>query len=125
MIKRRDIKLITTERRSNYLVSEPNYFIFIKNNKFFYKTLLAIEMKITEILTNKPFDLGLSMLALSEILMYEFWYDYVKSKYDEKAKLCYVDTDIVYIRTVDIYKDIAEDVKIRFDTSNYELDSHY
>ena len=82
-------------------------------------------MKITEILTNKPFDLGLSMLALSEILMYEFWYDYVKPKYDEKAKLCYVDTDIVYIRTVDIYKDIAEDVKIRFDTSNYELDSHY
>ena len=125
MIKRRDIKLITTERRSNYLVSEPNYFIFIKNNKFFYKTLLAIEMKITEILTNKPFDLGLSMLTLSEILIYEFWYDYVKPKYDEKAKLCYVDTDIVYIKTVDIYKDIAEDVKIRFDTSNYELDSHY
>ena len=125
MIKRRDIKLITTERRSNYLVSEPNYFIFIKNNKFFCKTLLAIEMKITEILTNKPFDLGLSMLTLSEILIYEFWYDYVKPKYDEKAKLCYVDTDIVYIRTVDIYKDIPEDVKIRFDTSNYELDSHY
>ena len=82
-------------------------------------------MKITEILTNKPFDLGLSILALSEILMYEFWYDYVKPKYDEKSKLCYVDTDIVYIRTVGIYKDIAEDVKMRFDTSNYELDRHY
>ena len=55
--------------------------------------------------------------------MYEFWYDYVKPKYIEKAKLCYMDTDssIVYIKTNDIYKDIAQDVENRFDTSNYEL----
>ena len=56
--------------------------------------------------------------------MYEFWYDYVKPKYDKKAKLCYIDTDtfIVYIKTDDIYKDIAEDVETRFDTLNYELE---
>ena len=56
--------------------------------------------------------------------MYEFWYDYVKPTYGEKAKLCYMDTDgfIVYIKTDDIYKDTAEDVEIRLDTSNYELD---
>ena len=56
--------------------------------------------------------------------MYEFWYDYVKLKYDKKVKLYYMDTDsfIVYIKTDDIYKDIAEDVETRFDTSNYELD---
>ena len=56
--------------------------------------------------------------------MYEFWYDCVKSKYGEKAKLCYMDTDsfIVYMKTDDIDKDIAEDVETRFDTSNYELD---
>ena len=56
--------------------------------------------------------------------MYEFWYDYVKSKCGEKAKLCYMDTDsfIVYVKTDDVYKDIAEDVEKRFDTSNYELD---
>ena len=56
--------------------------------------------------------------------MYEFWYDYVKPKYSEKAKLCFMDTDnfIVYIKKDDIYKDIAEDVETRFDTSNYELD---
>ena len=47
--------------------------------------------------------------------MYEFWYDYVKPKYDEKAKLCF----IVYIQAVDIYKDVAEDIETRFDTSNY------
>ena len=53
-----------------------------------------------------------------------FWYDYVKLKYGEKVKLCYMDTDsfIVYIKTDDIYKDIAEDFETRFDTSNYELD---
>ena len=56
--------------------------------------------------------------------MYEFWHDYVEPRYDEKRKLCYIDTNsfIVYIKTDDIYKDIAEDVETRFDTSNYELD---
>ena len=56
--------------------------------------------------------------------MYEFWYDYVKPKYDENSKLCYMDTDsfIVYIKKDDIYKDIAEDVETRFYTSNYDLD---
>ena len=56
--------------------------------------------------------------------MYEFWYDYVKPKYGEKPKLCYMDTDDVNIKikTDDIYKDIAEDVERRFDTSNYGLE---
>ena len=64
--------------------------------------------------------LGLSILDLSKTIIYNFWYDYVKPKYGEKAKLCYMDTDsfIVYIKTDDIYKDTAEDVKTRFDTSN-------
>ena len=92
--KRKDIKLVTTERRRNYLVSEPNY----HTTKFFTENLLAIEMKKAEILTNKPVHLGLSILELRRILMYEFWYDYVKPKYGEKAKLCYMDMDsfIVY-----------------------------
>ena len=75
---------------------------------------------------NKPVYLGLSILELSEILMHEFWYDYIKPKYDKKAKLCYMDTNIfiVYIKTDDIYRGIAEDVETRFDTSNYELESN-
>ena len=62
---------------------------------------------------NKPIYLELSILELSKILMHEFWYNYVKPKYGEKAKLFYIDTDIfiVYIKTDDIYKDIAEDVE--------------
>ena len=75
-------------------------------------------MKKTEIIMNKPVYLGLSLVKLSEILMHEFWYDYVKPKYGTKAKLCY----IAYIKTDDIYKDIAEDAETRFDTSNYELE---
>ena len=56
--------------------------------------------------------------------MYEFWYDYVKPKYGEKAKLCNTETDnfIVYIKTEDIHVDISKDIETRFDTSNYELD---
>ena len=73
---------------------------------------------------NKPVYLGLSILELNKILMYEFWYDYVKPKYGEKAKLFYMDTDsfIIYIKTDHIYKDIVEYLETRFDTSNYELD---
>ena len=69
---------------------------------------------------NKPVYLELSVLDLSKILMYEFWY--VKPKYGKKAKLCYMDTNIfiVYIKTDHIYKDTDEDVEIRFDFSNYE-----
>ena len=80
--------------------------------------------KKTEIIMKKPVYLALSILELSKILMYQFWYDYVKPKYGKKAKLCYMDTDsfIVYIKTDDTCKDIAEDVETRFGTSNYELE---
>ena len=76
-------------------------------------------MKKPRILMNKPVCFGLSKLELSKILMYAFWYN-VKPKYDDKAKLCYMDTDslIAHIKTDYIYKDIAEDIKTRFDTMN-------
>ena len=78
--------------------------------------------KTAEILKNKPVYLRLSILELSKILVYEFWYDYVKPKYGKK--LYYIDTDsfIVYIKADDIYKDTSDDIETRFDTSNYELD---
>ena len=57
--------------------------------------------------------------------MYEFWYDYIRPKYQDNAKLCYMDTEslIIHIRTEDVYGDIVDDVEIRFDTSNYEVNS--
>ena len=73
---------------------------------------------------NKPVYLGLSILDLSKTVMYEFWYDYLKPKYGENLKICYMDTNsfIAHVKTDDIYKDIAEDVEKRFNTSNYEID---
>ena len=101
-------------------MSEPNF----QTTKFFTENLLAIEMEKIEILMNRPVYLGPSKLELSNILMYEFWYDYTKPKYGENAKVCYMDTDsfIIYVKTDDIYKDTAEDVETRFYTSNFELD---
>ena len=112
-----DIKLVTTERRRNCLVSEVSY----HTAKFFNENLLAIEMKKSDILMNKPVCLGLSILELSKIRMYEFWYNYVKLKYDEKEKLCYIyrDSFIAYIKTDDIYKDIANDIERKFVTPNH------
>ena len=73
---------------------------------------------------NRPVYLGLSILDLNKSVMYEFWYDYLKPKYGENAKRSFMDTDtfIVHVKTDDIYKDIAEDVETRFDTSNFEID---
>ena len=117
--KHRDIKLVTTERRRNYLVSQPNY----QTTKLFSENLLAIEMKKLKVKMNKPVYLGLSILKISKTLMYEFWYDYIKSKYQNNAKLCNMDIDnlIIHIKTEDIYEDIVNDVEKRFDTSNFEV----
>ena len=118
--KHRDITLVRTERGRNCLVSEPNYY----TTKFFPENVLVIEMKKMQILVNKPVYFRLSILELSKILMYKFWYDYVKLKYGEKSKLCYMNRDsfTVYIKTDNTNKDIV-DVETRFDTSNYELDT--
>ena len=85
--------------------------------------LSIIEMNKTKVKMNKPVYLGLSILEISKILMYEFWYVYIKPKYGNNVKLCYMDTDsfIMNIKTEDFYKDIANDVEKRFDTSTYEV----
>ena len=82
-------------------------------------------MKKTKVKMNKPIYLGLSILEISKILMYEFWYDYMKPKYNDNVRLCYMDTDsfVMHIKTNDFYEDIASDVENRFDTSNYEANT--
>ena len=73
---------------------------------------------------NKPIYVGVAILDISKTLMYEFWYGYLKPKYGDRIKLCYMDTDslIPFIKTEDFYEDIADDVEKRFDTSDYKLD---
>ena len=80
-------------------------------------------MKKIKVKMNKPVYLGLSILEISKTLMYEFWYDYIKPKYQCNAKLSYMDTDclIVNIKPEDVYTDIANDIEKRFDASNYEI----
>ena len=114
----RDIKLVTSDKRRKRLVSEPNY----HSHKKFSEHLMAIEMKKTRVKMTKPLYLGMSILDISKTLMYEFWYDYVKPKYKDKAKLCYMDTDsfVINIFTEDFFEDINNDVERWFDTSNYD-----
>ena len=71
---------------------------------------------------NDPVHLRLSILEIRKTLMFEFWYDYMKPKYGDNVKLCYMDTDglIIHIKTEDFYEDIANDVEKKIDTSNYE-----
>ena len=110
--KDRDIKLVTTDKRRNQLASEPNY----HTAKYFSENLMVIEMKKTKVKTNKPIRLGMSILDISNTLVYEFWCDYIKLKYkwnciqrscaqrsctQDRAKLCYMDIDsfVIHIKT--------------------------
>ena len=83
---------------------------------------MGCEMGKVRVVMNKPVYLGQAILDLSKTIMYEFHYDYMKLKYpDDELKLCYMDTNsLIYsIKTGDFYKDIADDVETRFDTSGY------
>ena len=81
-------------------------------------------MKKTKVKMNKPVHLDVSILDISKTFMYDFWYDYVKPKHKDKAKLCYMDTDslIIYIKTEDFMKILWMMLKKWFDTLNYDVD---
>ena len=79
-------------------------------------------MKKTKVRMNRPIYLRMLILDISKMLMYEFWYDYIKPKYKDKAKLCYMNIDsfVINIFTEDFFEDISNDVERWFDTSNYD-----
>ena len=85
----RDIRLVISDKRRKRLVSEPNY----HSHKNFSARLMAREMKKIGVKMIKPLYLGMSILDISKTLMYEFWYDYIRPKYGDKATFCYKDTD--------------------------------
>ena len=119
----RNMKLVTSEKRRKQLVLEPNYYPYKK----FSDHLMAIEVKKTRLKMNKPLYLGASILDISKMLMYKFWYDYLKPKYRDRAKLCYTDTDsfIIYIKTEDFFEDISNDVEKWFDTPSFDKNDKY
>ena len=108
------------ERDAIKLTSKPNY----DSRTIFDENLIAIHMKRTRLVYNKPIYLGMCILDLSKTLMYDFHYYYIKRQYGDKAKLLFTDTDsLCYeIKTNDFYKDIADAIKSRFDTSEYPKD---
>ena len=112
-----DIKLVNDKKQAEKLIAKPNF----NHCNIFSEDLVAIHMKKTKLVFNKPVYLGMCILDLSKTLMYDFHYNYIKQKYGDKAKLLFTDTDsLMYeIQTKDFYKDISEDVKHRFDTSDY------
>ena len=112
-----DVKLVNTEEKFKKLVAKPNF----KSRKIFNENLISVHMKKTSLTMNKPVYLGMCILELSKIVMFNFHYKYIKPKYGNKAKLLFTDTDsfLYEIETEDFYKDIAGDVKDRFDTSEY------
>ena len=115
--KHRNIKLVTNQDAYLKAVMKPNF----KSGVLFGVNLMGCEMGKIKVVMNKPVYLGQAILDLSKIVMYEFHYDYIEQKYPEGLTLCYMDTDslIYHIEADDFYKDIAEDVKDRFDMSGY------
>ena len=99
---RTDVKLVVTEERRKKLVSEPNY----HTCKQFPESLMAIEMRKTELLMDKPIAVRQAILDISKTLMYEFYDDYLKPMYQDRVNLCYMDTDsfILQIQTDDFLK---------------------
>ena len=112
-----NVKLVNTGEQFKKLVAKPNY----NSCKIFNENLVSVHMKKTSLTMNKPVYLGMCILDLSKIIMYDFHYRYIKPKYGSKAKLLFTDTDsfLYEIQTEDFYKDISGDVKDRFDTSDY------
>ena len=116
----RDIKLVTNNKKRSVLKSEPNY----HGTKHISEELSIMEMKLRELYMNKTLYLGQVILDNSKMLMYEYWYDYLRPMYGDKIKLCYMDTDsfIIYVETEDFYKDISNDIDKWFGTSNFSKD---
>ena len=112
-----DIRLIPSDKIAQKLAAQPKYDCC----KIFDEILVAVHMMKTNLYINKPVYLGMSILDFSKSLMYDFYYNYIMTKYDDKEKLLFTDTDsLAYeIRTKDFYKDINLDIEKRFDTSDY------
>ena len=112
-----DIRLISRNNVAQNVAAKPNYDCCT----IFDENLIAVHVKKTKLYVNKPVYLGMSILDRSKSLMYDFHYNYINTKYGDKAKLLFTDTDsLAYeIKTKDFYKDIYPDIEKRFDTSDY------
>ena len=119
--KRQNIILVDNREKAVKLTSRPNF----DRATIFDRNLIAIHLKKTEVYFNKPVYVGQEILDLSKLLMFDFHYNFIQRKYlYKRAKLLFTDTDsLMYeIHTDDFYADISEDIKTKFDTSDYPPD---
>lgn len=120
-----DVKLVSKWHGrcgARMLVARPNF----KRFTIFDEELVAIELKKTHVLMDKPIAVGMSILDISKITMYSFLYDSLKPQYGERVRLAYTDTDsfIFNVETHDFYKDMRENIEM-YDTSDYPWPNEY
>ena len=115
--KRQNVHILDNRKMADKLTSKPNF----ERLTIFDENLIAFRMKKTEVYFNKPIYVGQAILDLSKTLMFDFHYNYIRKKYNNKAELLFTDTDsLMYlIQTDDFYHDIRHDIKKKFDTSDY------
>ena len=117
-----DVKLVSKKKDSLKWTSKPTYM----SHKIFDNDFVAIRKNKVTLMLKKPVYIGMCIFELSEVLMHEFHYDYIKNKYGNNSRLLFTDTDsLMYeIKTEDVYKDFSSD-KEMFDFSNYSDESKY
>jgi hypothetical protein len=118
-----DIKLCSDEEKAEKLIAKPTF----ESLTIFTENLVAIHMKRTKIVFNKPIYIGMSILYISKNCMYDFYYNIMKEKYNKRIKLLYVDTDslIMEIKTNDFYNDVKNSLIEHFGTSDYPKSNPY
>ena len=110
------VQPITDPKKYKKLTSDPSF----KSQKIFSENLVAIHRRKTEVNLNRPTYIGMCVLDLSKLCMYQFYYDTLKARYGGRVRLCYTDTDslLVQIQTDDINADLI-DMADQFDFSDY------
>jgi len=117
MRKRVNIRLIADPAKLLKAVSKPSY----RQAQIVNPDLVMVRAARQKILLNKPIAVGFCVLELSKLVMYKFYYDYLKPSYQDRCKLLFTDTDSLCceIETRDLYRDMGEAMHL-FDTSNFE-----
>lgn len=120
--KRKDIRLCCSSKQAEKLIAKPNF----KERTIFNSSLAAVHLQKTEICFKKPITVGMAVLDISKIIMYKFYYEYMKPTYRQQFKLLYTDTDsfIFILNTNNVYEDMKAEIS-RFDTSDYPSDNKF
>ncbi|GFV51310.1 uncharacterized protein TNCV_2490811 [Trichonephila clavipes] len=121
-VRRVDIRLCSTEEQARKLIAKSNF----NRRTIFSENLMAVHLQKTQIKFLKPIQVGMVILDTSKVLMYSFYYEYMKHRHDSKVRLVYTDTDsfINEIKIDDFYSDMKDDINL-YDNSDYDENNIY